>query len=164
MKWVKGIGATAIVSLLAVLVGWGLLGAVAFFKAGGSRKEADGGRQQVPPPPRPKPPIALSRATTEVRSKRSESDKIERLITLLNGLTGASFVRNGKTYRVDEAVAHMRMKWDWKKDRIKTVDDFIRIIASKSSVSGKPYLIRLADGAEMPAEEWFRQQLRRMEP
>jgi hypothetical protein len=41
-------------------------------------------------------------------------------------------------------------------DRVKTTDDFITGIASKSYLSGKPYLVKFADGHTQPTGDWLR--------
>lgn len=93
----------------------------------------------------------------------SEDAKIEALIQAVGALEGARFVRNGDEHPAADAMEHMRAKWDWKRDDIKTAKDFIRVVGSKSSVSGKPYLIRMADGTEVQAGEWFRARLAELE-
>lgn len=100
-------------------------------------------------------------ATAEAENPLSEQDKIETLITSLwqLSLTGAKFIRNGQEHTVDEAIGHMRNKWEWKKSEIKTVEDFITIVGSASSMSGEAYLIKLRDGTTLTLEKWFRKQL-----
>lgn len=98
-------------------------------------------------------------AAAEVESVLSEQDKIETLISSLSQLSGAKFIRNGQEQTVDEAVAHMRKKWEWKKTEIKTAQDFITIVGSRSSTTGKPYVIRYSNGSEITSEEWFRKRL-----
>jgi hypothetical protein len=53
----------------------------------------------------------------------------------------------------------MRKKWEWKKTEIKTAQDFITIVGSRSSTTGKPYVIRYSNGSEITSEEWFLKQL-----
>lgn len=101
-------------------------------------------------------------ATIEMDNILSEREKIDALILSLRQLVGATFVRNGEEHTVDEAIAHMRQKWEWKKSEIKTAEDFITAVGSKSSASGEMYMIRLPDGTEMKAEEWFDRQLELM--
>jgi hypothetical protein len=101
-------------------------------------------------------------ATIEMDKVPSQSGNIETLILSLRQLVGARFIRNGQEHTPDEAIVHMRKKWEWKKSKIKTADDFIRIVGSKSSTSGKPYMIRFSDGTEMKSEEWFSKQLELM--
>jgi hypothetical protein len=43
---------------------------------------------------------------------------------------------------------------------VQTADDFIRLCASKSYVSGKPYMIILSNGKTMKSEEYFRKKLK----
>lgn len=103
-------------------------------------------------------------ATGEVERILLEQDKIETLLRRLGllSLSGAKLIRNGREHKADEAVAHMRKKWEWKRSEIKTVEDFIRIVGSTSSVSGEAYLIRLRDGTEIKLGEWFQEQLELM--
>ena len=67
----------------------------------------------------------------------------------------AVFVRNGTTYTPDEAVDHIKAKYAHFKNDIKTPEDFIRLSASKSLLSGKPYLVRTPDGKEMRLDAWL---------
>ena len=101
----------------------------------------------------------ISPATVEFGKILSEDEKIQKLISSLSELEDATFVRNGQPYGVEEAITHMQKKWEWKKAEIKTAEDFIRIVASRSSVTGEPYIIKLPDGTEIKSEDWFRKQL-----
>jgi hypothetical protein len=78
-------------------------------------------------------------------------DEIESLLHFVGGLQGATFIRNGSAHSPSAAEAHLRLKWSNQKDQIKSAEDFIRLCATKSSMSGDPYLIRFADGHEEPA-------------
>lgn len=71
------------------------------------------------------------------------------------------FVRNDTEYPPKEAAAHLRVKLGKAGDRVKTAEDFITGIASKSYLSGKPYRIKLPDGAVQPAGPWLTQELAR---
>ena len=46
---------------------------------------------------------------------------------------------------------------------MKTTDDFIEGIASSSYVSGKPYLVKFADGHTQPLGDWLRAHLAEIE-
>ena len=93
----------------------------------------------------------------------SETEKIEALIKAVEGLKDATFVRNDVEYDAKDAAAHMRRKWEAGKDRIKTARDFIALAASKSSTSGKPYLIRFKDGKELESAKFLTEKLGEME-
>lgn len=89
-----------------------------------------------------------------------EKKKIEFLISSMENLKGAIFIRNGSEYNRQEAAKHLRMKIQLAGDRVQTADDFIRLCASKSYASGKPYLIGLSDGQIIKSEKYFREKLK----
>jgi hypothetical protein len=89
-----------------------------------------------------------------------EKKKIEFLISSVENLTGAKFIRNGTEHDGKEAAEHLRMKLQNDVGQVKTADDFIRLCASKSYISGKPYLIRSSDGKTIKSEQYFREKLK----
>src|SRR6185312_3900903 len=74
--------------------------------------------------------------------------------------TDATFIRNGQAHTPQEAVAHVRAKYEHFKAQIKTPEDFIRLAATKSLLTGQPYLVRTRDGKEMPLNTWLTDALR----
>jgi Family of unknown function (DUF5329) len=93
----------------------------------------------------------------------SEKEKIEQLIQRVENLKDAKFVRNGKEYDAKTAGKFLKGKWDANTAKIKTAQDFIEIAATKSTTSGKPYLIRSADGTEIPSAEFLTTELKAIE-
>lgn len=89
-----------------------------------------------------------------------EKKKIEFLISSVKNLKEAKFIRNGSEYNGKEAADHLRMKLNKAGGRVKTAGDFIRLCASKSYVSGRPYMIRSSDGKTINTEEYFREKLK----
>ena len=89
-----------------------------------------------------------------------ERKKIDFLISSVQNLEEAKFIRNGTEYTGKEAAEHLRMKLQKAGGRVQTADDFIRHCASKSSISGKPYMIKTTDGNTMKSEEYFREKLK----
>ena len=81
--------------------------------------------------------------------------RIEHLISTVEAFKGAVFIRNGTEYDTKEAGSHLRMKLGKAGDKVKTAEDFIDGLASKSSTSGKPYQIRKADGTVVDARPYF---------
>ena len=67
----------------------------------------------------------------------------------------ATFIRNGQTHTPQQAVDHIKAKYDHFKNEIKTPEDFIRLSASKSLLTGQPYKVRTADGKEMRLDAWL---------
>jgi hypothetical protein len=94
---------------------------------------------------------------------RSEKEKIEALIGIVHDMKDAKFVRNGSEYDGPDAADHMRTKWSAGGSSIKTARDFIKLAASSSSVSGKPYLIRFKNGKEQTSADFLLGQLDRLE-
>lgn len=93
----------------------------------------------------------------------TDAQRIEALIQAVADLEGASFLRNGTAHTPKEAADHLRLKWKKAGGRVKTAPDFIRYCASGSSLSGKPYEIRLKNGQTVLARDWFWTELKRME-
>lgn len=93
---------------------------------------------------------------------QSEAAKIQALLAAV-GRAKFTFVRNGSAYTATQAREHLEFKLSRAGGRIRTARDFIRHIASKSSFSGRPYLIRFPDGRELPAAQWLHGELRRIE-
>ena len=65
------------------------------------------------------------------------------------------FIRNNKEHTAKEAVHHMRAKYAHFRDDIETPEDFIRLSASKSLISGKPYMVKTKAGKLMKSETWL---------
>jgi len=65
------------------------------------------------------------------------------------------FIRNDKEHNPEEAASHMLKKYKYAKRKVKTPEDFIKYCATKSTMSGKPYRVRLEDGRTITSEEWL---------
>jgi Family of unknown function (DUF5329) len=94
----------------------------------------------------------------------SEKQKIENLIKQVANLKDAKFVRNGSAYNADSAAIFLRRKWQANESNVKTARDFIDKVASFSSTSGKPYLIRFKDGSESQSRDFLLSQLKKLDP
>jgi hypothetical protein len=92
-----------------------------------------------------------------------ENQKIQYLISTIESLSNAQFIRNGTAYDAKSAADHLRLKLRGAGSRVATAEDFIRMCASVSSVSGSPYQIRFADGGTITSEAFLRQKLREFE-
>ena len=93
----------------------------------------------------------------------SEAAKIQALIRTVEKSDGLVFIRNGSAHQPAQAASHLRLKWKKAGKRVRTAEDFIRYCATGSSVSGKPYRIRFADGQIEDSAVYFHAQLRRIE-
>jgi hypothetical protein len=90
----------------------------------------------------------------------SEAAKIQYLIASVETLEGAKFIRNGHEYDARAASDHLRLKLQIAGKKVKTAEDFIKFCASKSSMTGEPYLMRFADGTTVKSEVYFRDKLK----
>lgn len=88
--------------------------------------------------------------------------QIETLITEIQTLKDAHFVRNGSNYDAKTAAKFLRGKWNSHKSEITTAADFIEKAASVSSTTGKPYLIRFDDGREVKCSDYLRAKLEKL--
>ncbi len=84
--------------------------------------------------------------------------EIDELITYVQ-MSGVRFIRNGSEYSGAQGAQHLRDKLASAGDRVKTTDDFITGIASKSYLTGKPYLVKFPDGHTQPTGDWLRAHL-----
>jgi hypothetical protein len=119
--------------------------------------------------PAPAAPQGQNPPTTKtVSMKMSEVQKIDLLIKLVEK-SGLHFIRNGTEYDSKKAAAHLREKFDYAHKRpryasqVATARDFIKNIATKSYLSGKPYQIKLKDGKLVPSGEWLIRRLEELE-
>lgn len=116
-------------------------------------------------------PVAVASAATPAsgpttpatQAAMSESEKIQALISTVEKSDGLVFIRNGSAHDPAQAASHLRLKWKNAGKRVRTAEDFIRYCATGSSMSGKPYRIRFADGRVQESAVYFHAQLRRIE-
>lgn len=100
----------------------------------------------------------------------SQMERIEALLKIV-GKAKVVFIRNGTRHTATEAENHMRRKlrnatrglFGWGSPKKVTVEDFITKIASRSSMSGKPYLVEVNGAKPYPVERWLRHRLAEIE-
>jgi hypothetical protein len=82
--------------------------------------------------------------------------EIEQLLARL-GASGCRFQRNGSWYTAQEARAHLENKYRYLLDKqlIGSAEDFVLLGATKSSMSGKPYLVQCRGQESMPSATWM---------
>lgn len=99
-------------------------------------------------------------AVFEISTTRpDETSEIEQLLQTI-ATSGVVFIRNGNQASGSEAATHLRNKWRNATPRITTVQGFIERIASRSSLTGKPYQVKLADDSVVDAGSWLRERPR----
>jgi Family of unknown function (DUF5329) len=92
-----------------------------------------------------------------------ERARIERLLDAVAQRQDIKFIRNGKDYSAAQGADFLRGKFNWNAEKVRTVQDFIEQIGTRSNLSGDPYKVRLADGRVLACADFLRQELRRIE-
>ena len=92
-----------------------------------------------------------------------ELSRIERLIRFVESQKDMIFIRNGSEYSSADAGKFLRGKMEAMGSEVTTARDFIERIATKSSMSGKPYHVKFADGRMIPAAQFLAEELKRIE-
>lgn len=90
-----------------------------------------------------------------------EKERIEGLISRIENLKDAKFIRNGSSYDSKNAAKFLRAKWQAKDAEIKTADDFIDKVATFSSTTGRPYIIHFSTGREVKCGEYLKAELKK---
>jgi hypothetical protein len=99
-------------------------------------------------------------AAPSAESEQSVSQEIAHLLQYIE-TSDCIFIRNGEEHSAAEARAHIQNKFDHFKKRVKTTEGFIKYAATKSSMSGKPYMVR-CDGREMSNADWLNRELQKL--
>jgi hypothetical protein len=69
-----------------------------------------------------------------------------------------TFIRNGVAYGGAQAADHIKDKYEYYREDIRSTEDFIAMAATRSALSGRPYLVQCG-GNTMPAADWLKQEL-----
>lgn len=88
--------------------------------------------------------------------------RIERLLKAVES-SQTIFVRNGTEYTAVDAAKHLRYKWGKAGKQIRSAEEFVDILGSRSSASGKPYQVILKNGRRMDAGPWLHGILREID-
>jgi hypothetical protein len=112
----------------------------------------------------------LALACSANARERSELQKIDALLDSVKS-SDVTFIRNGNEYTAKEAHDHLRKKlkaaqnsWFAPPREEWTARLFIEKVASRSSISGRPYRVRFQDGKVIEARGWLMGMLREIEP
>ena len=108
--------------------------------------------------------FALARPEVAMAVTPEEQVRIEALLAAIDREAPLIFIRNGSEHTVQEAVGHLRLKLRRAGNRISTAEEFIDYLATGSSFSKKPYLVRRPGGESEPAGPFFHRLLREVAP
>jgi len=107
-------------------------------------------------------PLLIRAAWAGDAMPAAERDRVERLISYVESHTDVAFVRNGTAYDSKDAATFLREKMNAMGDRVTTAQQFIEQIATRSSMSGEPYMIRHPDGRTEHSAKFLGDELKRM--
>lgn len=86
-------------------------------------------------------------------------NEIDHLLAFVEN-TGCQIERNGKLHAGPDGVEHIRKKYNYFKDEIDSAEKFIELSATKSTMSGKYYLVLCEGGQKITTRDWLLQELK----
>lgn len=88
------------------------------------------------------------------------TQEIDHLIGFVES-SSCAFIRNGREHDAHEAAAHINKKYQHYKNDIASAEDFIRLSATRSMLSGKYYTVRCPGADTIKTAEWLNTELSR---
>ena len=91
-----------------------------------------------------------------------QAEPVDRIVQHLIAYVAQSdltFIRNSKQYTAKEAAEHMQKKYEYYRNDIETPESFIELCATRSVLSGEPYLIINEQGEKIRTSEWLLKEL-----
>ncbi|AJG25039.1 hypothetical protein RR42_s3463 [Cupriavidus basilensis] len=106
--------------------------------------------------------LAVPMAPAAAAPPPATQAEVTHLFAYLAG-SNCQFNRNGSWFSAPDAAAHLKKKYDYLADKgvIGTSERFIELGASKSSVSGKPYLVKCGQAQPVESAPWLGAELAR---
>lgn len=86
--------------------------------------------------------------------------EIDALIARVGQARQVVFIRNGSEHTAAEAAAHLQRKREAAHATFASAEQFIDAVGTRSSLTGRPYRVRTADGREVDSAAWLRGLLR----
>ena len=107
--------------------------------------------------------LAFPLAPAALGAPAAAQAEIDQLLDYISH-SNCRFNRNGSWHGMDEARSHITMKYDYLRDRgkVPTAEAFIEEAASRSSLSGKNYLVECPGQPVTPSGAWLKDELERL--
>ena len=103
--------------------------------------------------------IAFALAQASAAANPSPKDEIDNLLNFV-AASSCTFIRNGTEYPSDKARDHLASKYQFAGSRITTAEEFIKYLATESSMSGELYHVRCGK-TEALSGVWLTNELNR---
>lgn len=88
----------------------------------------------------------------------SQKPEVQHLLEFVD-TSECMFERNGKKHDAKDASKHIKRKYKHYRNKITTTEEFIEYSGSKSTMSGKEYLIYCSDNDPVKSQEWLLEEL-----
>ena len=88
----------------------------------------------------------------------AQKAEVEHLLAFVENAS-CTIIRNGKTHDSADAVSHIKKKYAYFKSKISSTEDFIELSATKSTLSGKYYMVSCGDGEQIKTRDWLLDEL-----
>lgn len=86
-------------------------------------------------------------------------NEIDHLLAFVENTT-CQYERNGVLHVGSDAVKHINTKYNYFKDEINSAESFIELSATKSTMSGKYYMILCMGEPAIKSQDWLLQELK----
>ena len=103
--------------------------------------------------------ISLGVAASWADVPASQIKEVRHLLNFVE-TTDCTFERNGKKYNSEEASKHIKRKYKHYRSQITTTEEFIEYSATKSTMSGKDYLVYCESDTPIKSKDWLLEELR----
>lgn len=104
--------------------------------------------------------LLIARASAFADVAGSQRTEVDHLLEYVR-TSKCQIERNGQLYAGAAAEEHMQKKYEHFRDEIDSTEKFIDLVASRSEVSKKPYLVRCGSKMAMPTRGWLLAELAR---
>lgn len=91
------------------------------------------------------------------RAAEGGREQILTYISRVRAARGAIFIRNGLDYSGEQVAEFLQRKWEHKGDAVRTAEEFLAQVATRSESCGEPYRVVLPEGATVPLAHWLRE-------
>ena len=102
--------------------------------------------------------VALIAAAAQAALPAAQQAEIDHLLKFVRQST-CKLERNGKYYDGVAAAAHMQKKFGYFREDIHTTEQFIELSATRSTLSGRYYMVRCGNGDRVRTRDWLLQEL-----
>jgi hypothetical protein len=104
--------------------------------------------------------LAVTLCLLSFVSYANKEQEIQHLLDYVEK-TDCTYERNGDKHTGKEAVGHIKKKYDYYFDDVETAEDFIKLSATKSTMSGRKYKVHCKGKSTIDSQTWLLLELQR---